>query len=61
MKITNTYLDYSKDVWWKLGRNIFFLTRNVYIVHIGNRPVETLFNSWVNAKFTEIKIGAKHD
>ena len=61
MKISNTYLDYSKDIWWKLGRNVFFLTSSVYIVHIGGGSVETRFNSWVNADFTKVKIGTKHD
>ena len=61
MKIVNTYLDYSKDTWWKSGRNIFFLTCNVYIARIGNRPAETVFNSWVNAEFTRTEIGTKHD
>ena len=61
MKISNTYLDYSKDTWCKLGKNIFFLTRSVYIAHIGNKPAETTFNSWINTEFTKIKIGAKHD
>lgn len=58
MRITNTYLDGDKDIWWKLGKNVFFRT---YAIFRASRSAEVKFNSWVSDVFNKIEIGTKHD
>ena len=57
MRISNTYLDVDKDVWCKLGMNVFFLTHRIFMA---SSPSGNKFNSWVDGVFTKIEIGTKH-
>ena len=58
MRITNTYLDSNKDVWWVVDMHVFCLTDALFQA---SESARGKFDEWVTSYFTKTEIGTKHD
>lgn len=58
MRITNTYLDDDKDVWWTINVHVFMLTDELFQA---SKSAINKFDEWVVTYFIKTEIGTKHD
>lgn len=60
MRITNTYLDDDKDVWWAIDEHIFVFISTDQLFQ-ASESAKSKFDEWVTTYFIKTEIGTKHD